>query len=88
MRDREEKLKTARTIKPSFKTNVVDGRPWNSVAAANTQNTAPKDSSQDQATTDMLAILMTIKTIKSQFLGCRSMMDKVILILTHLGQYV
>lgn len=88
IRERQDQLKAARTVKPLQKTNFVDERPWNLVAAANTQKFTPTDSTQDPATADMLAILMTIKTIKSQFLGCTNMMDKVILILTHLGQYV
>lgn len=84
MRERQDQLK-AKTTKPP-KTNLVDERPWNSVAA-NTQKAAAQGI-QDQATADMLAILMTIKSIKNQFIGCNNMMDKVILILTNLGQYV
>lgn len=88
LRERQDQLKAARTMKPPLKNNVVDGRPWNFVAAPNTQKATVADNAQDPATADMLAILMTIKTIKSQFLGYTNMMDKVILILTHLGKYV
>lgn len=90
MRDRQNQNQpiASRTVKPPLKVNAVDGRPWNFVAASNTNKVSTKDSTQDPATADMLAILMTIKTIKSQFVGCTNMMDKVILVLTHLGQYV
>lgn len=88
LRERQDQLKAARTMKTPSKTNMVDERPWNLVASANTQKATITDNTQDATTSDMLAILMTIKTIKSQFIGCTSMMDKVILILTHLGQYV
>lgn len=43
---------------------------------------------QDATTADMLQILSVIKTIKGEFSACDSMIDKVILVLTHLGQYV
>lgn len=71
----------------------VDGRSWNTVAAGN-NNPIKVTCSQlsndinDQATMDMLAILKAIKSIKNEFVECKNMMDKVILILTHLGQYV
>lgn len=48
----------------------------------------PAASSQDQATSEMLNILMTLRSIKKEFILCSSMMDKVILILSHLGQHV
>jgi len=85
LRDRQNQLKS--TTQP-IKTNPVDGRAWNHVAAGKPQITMLKESNKDETTSDMLAILMTIKSIKSQFISCNSMMDKVILIMTHLGQYV
>ena len=88
LRERQDQLKATKTLKTPLKTNVVDGRPWNTVAAVNPHKATAQEGAQDQTTADMLAILMTIKTIKSQFTGCSSMMDKVILILTHLGKYV
>lgn len=42
----------------------------------------------DAATDEMLQILNVIKRIKHEFTSCTNMMDKVILVLTHLGQYV
>ncbi|KOB75704.1 CAZy families GH97 protein, partial [Operophtera brumata] len=33
-------------------------------------------------------VLNVIKRIKHEFTSCTNMMDKVILVLTHLGQYV
>lgn len=74
----------------------TDGRSWAEVASGDILTTSkptselPKSSTmqQDQASKEMLDILMTIKSLKQQFLDCTSMMDKVILILTHLGQYV
>ncbi|CAH2096053.1 unnamed protein product [Euphydryas editha] len=69
----------------------VDGRSWNEVAALNNQNhpTGTQFSDKDdQATLDMLTIFKAIKSIKNEFFACTNMMDRVILILTHLGQYV
>lgn len=43
---------------------------------------------QDPATEEMLRILRTIKTLKNEFIASTSMLDKVMLILSHLGQYV
>lgn len=42
----------------------------------------------DNTTAEMLEILTTIKTLKHQFLACTTMIDKVILIMTHLGHCV
>lgn len=43
---------------------------------------------QDEATKDMLQILNIIKTLKVKFLTCDSMVEKVILVLTHLSSYI
>lgn len=43
---------------------------------------------QDFATTEMLEILNTIHSIKQEFTKCKTFMEKVILVLTHLGHYV
>lgn len=45
-------------------------------------------SPHDDATTEMLQILTTIKTIKEDFIKCDNFLDKVALILNHLGRYV
>lgn len=44
--------------------------------------------SLDPTTAEMLQVFTILKSIKDQFKACDSMVDKVILILTHLGQYV
>ncbi|CAH0714200.1 unnamed protein product, partial [Brenthis ino] len=44
--------------------------------------------SQDFEASEMLEILTVIKSIKKEFAKCKTFMDKVILILTHLGHYV
>lgn len=83
-RDRQVQNKATTTNKIATKTGTTDDRPWSSIAANKPQNPGGKD----QTSEDMLAILRTIKSIKDQFLSCNNMMDKVILILTYLGQYV
>lgn len=91
VRDKQLQSKVVNYIVQPTKTNEIDGRAWNEVtsgATAAASSLPPTNSAQDQATTDMLTILMTIKSIKSQFIACNNMMDKVILILTHLGKYV
>lgn len=42
----------------------------------------------DQTTNEMLEILTVIKNIKVKFQTCHNMMEKVILVLQHLGSYV
>lgn len=87
---RQEQNKEAQKNVKVTLPNKVDGRIWSNVVGANidTSTQSPLQTNQDQATNDMLAILMTIKSIKSQFVLCNNMMDKVILIMRHLGQYV
>lgn len=53
-----------------------------------TQETTQNPLLGDSSTKEMLEILLTIKKLKNQFIACTSMLDKVMLILTHLGQYV
>lgn len=92
IRNKQDLIKAAQPNHNAFtKSNKVDGRPWNVVTAHNVKPVCPQTENigtHDQATADMLNILMTLKSIKSQFLACNNMMDKVILILTKLGQYV
>lgn len=47
-----------------------------------------KSPDSDNTTKEMLQILAIIKNLRGQFVECKSMLDKVVLILTHLGQYV
>lgn len=42
----------------------------------------------EETTLEMLQILNIIKTLKDKFISCSSMVDKVILVLTHLGQHI
>lgn len=49
---------------------------------------APDISSPDQTTKEMLDILLVIKKLKDHFNSCQSMLDKVMLVLTHLAQYI
>ncbi|KAJ2952283.1 hypothetical protein O0L34_g4564 [Tuta absoluta] len=92
MTSRQQASKSKTDDKKPLNNNLVDGRPWNFVSAGKqawipTSNTK-YENTEDNATSDMLAILKCIKAIKRQFLACDDMMDKVILILSHLGHYV
>lgn len=51
-------------------------------------SSAEASSKFDADTTEMLAIFNVIRRIKHEFSSCTNMMDKVILVLTYLGQYV
>lgn len=53
-----------------------------------TADTGDRKTSHDSLTGEMLEILTTIQSIKIEFSRCKTFMDKVILILSHLGQYV
>lgn len=79
-------LKEVKTI-PSSNTNT-----WaNVVSSAKPTVSIDQDESQqlfDDSTKQMLHILTIIKTIRSEFINCKTMIDKVVLVLTHLGQYV
>lgn len=88
-------------VKPATNNNnVVDGRSWATVANPEKKKTfvpgIPYVTSEemisedktDRITNEMLHILSVIKQLKDKFSSCVSMMDKVLLILSHLGQYV
>lgn len=82
---------------------IVDGRSWAAVARAKEaplssgDQTRPVESSKgenfnsshsvDSSTVEMLNILCVIRSLKTKFLNCSTMMDKVILIMSELGQY-
>lgn len=66
---------------------VHDARPT-SMASNPVLPVSAKSSSEDSTTKEMLQILNIVKNLKQQFLACESMVDKVILILTHLDKYV
>lgn len=48
----------------------------------------PPDINNDSCTTEMLEILKSIKSLKTQFISCTSMLEKIILVISHLGHYV
>lgn len=61
----------------------------NPVLAHNSKETQqPGQGRLDACTSEMLHIFNIIKSLKQEFLACKTMLDKVILILNHLGQYV
>lgn len=68
--------------------NNSKGQAWKSTPMDDGLRTNTANLSSDQATEEMLTILKTIQSLKNQFLSCNSMMDKIILIITHLGCYV
>lgn len=92
----------ANTIDPKIHQAGVDGRLWSSVVngarnsmphqACTSRDQPTEDhhmpAHQDQTTKDMLEILNVIKSLKSKFVSCVSMVDKVILVLTHLSSYI
>lgn len=66
-------------------------RPPASVAAPKPSqaiNTDPETQDHDETTKEILEIMVIIKNIKTEFIRCNSTLDKVVLVLTHLGQYV
>lgn len=84
-RKTEERKPKATFINPSRP--IDPSQTWANIAAkpiASQANPLP----QDQTTKEMLDILQAIKKVKPQFASCPTMLDKVMLILTHLGNYV
>lgn len=68
---------------------VGSSRPVNNkVLAAASATEAPTPRLGDSATDEMLDILLAIRKVKSQFILCKSQLEKVTLVLTQLGQYV
>lgn len=51
---------------------------------------APKDpeSAHNDVTKEILDVLSTVRELKSKFVGCKTILDKVMLVLTHLGHCV
>lgn len=76
---------------PQLKSTItpVKYKNWASVVAEREKQVEPpvKSLDYDDTTKEMLQILTVIKTIKGQFVECKTMLDKVTLILSHLGQY-
>lgn len=74
----------------SIKQQSAPSDPVSSNAERNLPETTSGEKTpiHDLATAEMLEILSTIKSIKQEFIKCNTFMDKVILILSHLGHYV
>lgn len=76
---------------PTFNANRNAGISWAEVTRGVSKE-VPRASSTtpepDVITQDIMAILQVIKTIKSEFASCSTMLDKVMLVLSRLGQYV
>lgn len=99
MEVKKEELKLIQSAKRLPRGAALDGRTWAAVTASQEHRTqisgtevplrtsAPVGHS-DNTTAEMLKILSTIKSLKHEFLSCHTMLDKVVLILTHLGHYV
>lgn len=94
------RLKGNQAVDPKPSINVPTPRrpaltaPLKSWANA-TKNAHPQENpsgstnlTHDSTTKEMLDILITVRNLKSQFVECKSMLDKVVLILTHLDQYI
>lgn len=97
----KQKLKVVQPPPKNYISPNVDGRSWASVAAPNGARSTSSESARpakppktqdggslDSSTVEMLNILCTIRNLKSKFINCPTMMDKVILIMSELGQYV
>lgn len=87
--------KRTTTMQQSYQRNyqpTYDGRSWAKVAASS--NNIPhvdipnNPEVIDSASKEMLSIFMAIKSIRHEFVNCETMIDKVLLILTKLYQYV
>lgn len=52
------------------------------------EESPPNTSNCDTDTLEMLSILKTIQAIKNKFITCETMLDKVVLVLSYLGNYV
>lgn len=104
LQDRRDAQKKTLTMQFGPKPNsAIKGRTWSEVASnvpltsnrrepvTRTQASVsdpPLLSNHDDTTRDMLQILTIVKSLKEKFLGCTTMVDKVILVLKHLGDYV
>lgn len=70
--------KPVKYIKPSAKTNV----------RIDTHHRPDQQEPEDPVISEMLQILSIIKLVKREFSSCETMLDKVTLIVSHLGKYV
>ena len=89
---------------PQFMTKIISNKSWADVTKRTPTHATFTDASlhdkqpstiqsnvtqvDDSVTKEMLDILIAIKKLKSQFITCQSQLEKVTLILTHLGSYV
>lgn len=68
--------------------NTSDPTPLSSNDNPTSMTSTSPPGAVDAVTKEMLNILLAIKKLKSQFITCQSQLEKVTLILTHLGSYV
>lgn len=99
---RDKREQQQQRVKAAFArtSNPIDmNRKWSEVVLGKTPSTVQEKPTlklnepitqfcQDAETMEILHILQTIKSLKTEFTKCGSMLEKVMLILTHLGQYV
>jgi hypothetical protein len=78
---------TARTALSTGSWAAVAAKAVPAPAAPNQENVL-QEGATDPAVGEMLRILKIIRNLKQEFLTCSSMLDKVMLIMTHLGHYV
>lgn len=67
---------------------TFDGRSWAKVAASSNADLPNHPELIDNTSKEILGIFTAIKSIRHEFINCETMIDKVLLILTKLHQYV
>lgn len=75
-----------KTTQPPHRSGPETSKP--TVTKTPTEEECNKKISPDYEISEMLEILTALKALKQDFIKCKTFMDKVILILTHLGHYV
>lgn len=83
-----QKIPLNLSMKSSWANLVSGSRPTEQPPRFPEQPPPAQQQDQDNTTKEMLKILGVIKTIRGQFIACNTMFDKVVLILTYLGQYI
>lgn len=87
--------KQAETVRHSQSSKNTESRSWANITKPKLVPTVPPEINpmadtqiQDPSILEMLLILKTLKNLKTQFMSCTSMLDKVLLVMSHLGQHV
>lgn len=76
---------------PTTNANRLAGASWASITRGVAKDVPKAPSTtkdHDETTQDIIDILCVVKSIKSEFASCTTMLDKVMLVLSRLGQYV